>query len=83
MEVKYSYEWYSDFLGRLNDKGFSFVNFGEDPQAGEAFLRHDVDWSPKEALRVAQIEDELEIRSSFFFLLNSPFYNVFEEENKK
>lgn len=44
-------------------------------------LRHDVDVSLPAALRIAQIERDLRIRSTYFVMLSSPFYNVFEGRN--
>ncbi len=43
-------------------------------------LRHDVDFSINRALRLAQIESELGLKSTFLILLHCEFYNVFEKE---
>jgi hypothetical protein len=44
-------------------------------------LRHDIDISLKDALTMAEIEKELNIRSTYFVLFSSRFYNPFEGEN--
>jgi hypothetical protein len=44
-------------------------------------LRHDIDFSPKASIRMAQIEQSLGIRSTYFVLLSSPFYNLRERDN--
>jgi len=44
-------------------------------------LRHDIDFSPEAALRVAEIETRLGIRSTYFVLLSSPFYDMSEKRN--
>jgi glycosyltransferase involved in cell wall biosynthesis len=41
-------------------------------------LRHDVDVSLQAALKMAKIENSLDIKSTYFILLCSPFYNVLE-----
>ena len=41
--------------------------------------RHDVDVSLHRALALATIEKELNVTSTFYILLRSPFYNIFEE----
>jgi hypothetical protein len=41
--------------------------------------RHDIDMSPHRAARIAQIESEEDIRSTYFLHLHSSFYNLFEE----
>lgn len=40
-------------------------------------LRHDIDWSPSRAFQLAKVEMELDVRSTYFVLLTSDFYNVF------
>ncbi len=43
-------------------------------------LRHDIDCSVHRAYRLAQIEAENNIYSTFFLWMHSPHYNLFEEE---
>jgi hypothetical protein len=38
-------------------------------------LRHDIDVSPLNALEMARLEHRLGVRSSYFVLMHSPFYN--------
>jgi hypothetical protein len=47
------------------------------------FLRHDIDFSPLNALRMAELEHELGVQSTFTVLLSGQFYNPFEKENRK
>lgn len=42
--------------------------------------RHDIDFSPHRALRLAQIEKEEGVISTYFIHLHSEYYNVFEKE---
>ena len=44
-------------------------------------LRHDVDISLEHALKIAQLESDSELHSTFFILLHSPFYNIFTKKN--
>jgi uncharacterized protein YeeX (DUF496 family) len=44
-------------------------------------LRHDVDSSLKAAFKMAKVERELGIISTFFVLLSSRLYNVFDEKH--
>ena len=39
-------------------------------------LRHDIDFCPLAARRMAQLENKLGIRASYFLLFNSPSYNL-------
>jgi hypothetical protein len=42
--------------------------------------RHDVDLSPHRALKLAQIENEENISTTYFWHLHSEYYNLFEKE---
>lgn len=44
-------------------------------------LRHDVDFSVDRALKLAKIEYKYGISSTYFFLLHSDFYNIFERSS--
>lgn len=59
---------------------YRFVRFTDIPWGDNFVLwRHDVDISLNRALRVAQIESELGISSTFLINLHSIFYNVLEK----
>ena len=53
---------------QLKDYYFqTFTKFLQSPQEKTIVLRHDVDRSPKNALRLAKLENEYGIRSSYYF----------------
>ena len=60
---------------------FEFVNY-ESWQIGNPFVlwRHDVDLSLNRALRLAEIENEFGVSSTFFLNLHSRFYNLLEAD---
>ncbi len=43
-------------------------------------LRHDVDLSLEQSIRIAEIENNFNLKSTFFLWLRSPFYNIFEKK---
>lgn len=43
-------------------------------------LRHDIDFSPSNAINIARIESELGVKSIYFVLISTEFYNVFSKE---
>jgi len=43
-------------------------------------LRHDIDQNLEQSIKIATIENKYNIKSTFFLLLRSPFYNVFEKK---
>ena len=46
-------------------------------------LRHDIDTDIEKAYRMAELEKNLNVSSTYFVLITSNFYNVFSYENKK
>jgi hypothetical protein len=66
---------------KIAKENYRFVSYGErDFKRKSIFLRHDVDFSVNSAYALASIETELKIKSTFFLLPHSDFYNLFEEE---
>lgn len=47
----------------------------------QLILRHDIDFDIKAAYEIAVIEHELNVKSTFFFLLRGDFYNLINSEN--
>lgn len=73
---------YKEFLSAFLERGYRFCFFFElcEPYA-QIVLRHDIDFDTHLALRMATQEKELGVRSTFFFLLRSPMYNVLEPQD--
>jgi peptidoglycan/xylan/chitin deacetylase (PgdA/CDA1 family) len=46
------------------------------------FLRHDIDFSPRNALRMAQVEKKHDVKATYTILLTGEFYNPFEKKNR-
>lgn len=74
--IPFTYDTYEDLLVRLQSRGYEFASYGGPVEEGEVLLRHDVDWSPRRAARMAQIEADNDVSATYFFLLSSPFYNA-------
>lgn len=68
----------TEFLQPFLDKGYQFVLLHEltAPQKQIA-LRHDVDFNTSFALQMAQVEHDMGVKASYFFLMRSSLYNVF------
>ncbi|MBL7915295.1 MAG: hypothetical protein JNL49_09655 [Bacteroidia bacterium] len=61
---------------------YNFSQFTESQIAdGSILWRHDVDYSPQSALKLAEIESQEGIKSTFFVLFHSEFYNLLEKVN--
>lgn len=76
---------YRDQLHQFMAHDYRFVSFPEAPlllNRKERFviMRHDIDFDLKRALFFAEMEAELGVKSTFFFLLRTEHYNVFSAE---
>jgi hypothetical protein len=69
-------------LLHLAKKRYHFISYSEAIASTEPSIlwRHDVDISPQRALALARIEAEEEVRSTWFVLLHSEYYNALEAE---
>lgn len=81
---EFSLEGYRKLLLEFVSAGYDFRFFdGVFDRSGVVFLRHDVDFCVRYAAKIAALEYELGVHSTFFFLINSALYNLFEIENLK
>lgn len=81
--IQFTYETYEDLLVQLRSRGYEFTSYDEPVADGEVLLRHDVDWSPRRAARMAQLEADVGVSATYFFLLSSPFYNAMYRETRE
>jgi len=71
---------YKNILNLINNN-YNTIFFTEYGKPGKnLLLRHDVDISIHRAYRLAQIESEVNVHSTFFLWMHSPAYNLLEEE---
>jgi hypothetical protein len=77
-EADFTEEAYRELLGhaRLHWRFGRFTEFQTKDRV--CLWRHDVDFSPHRAARLAQLEAEAGVQATYFVLLQSTFYNVFE-----
>lgn len=82
--MEFTYKAYKKLIVNLNEKGYKSCFYDEvDFFEKTVILRHDIDFSPKKALEIAKIEYELGVKSTFFVLLSSEFYNIFSKSVSK
>lgn len=66
--------------------GYSFLAFDDparDSSARVCLLRHDVDADMHAAARMAEIEAEMGVQSTYFLMVRSPLYNLFSRANQE
>jgi hypothetical protein len=69
-------EHYRELLDAARAGGYRFARFDRDPEAGDLFLRHDVDLSLEAALALAELEAEANVSATYFLMTRSVFYNL-------
>lgn len=82
-----SYSYFRQIVHVLQDR-FTLVLMRDAPArdptaAPHAIMRHDLDVSLDAGLRMARLEHQLGVRSTYLLLLNSPFYEVESAASRK
>lgn len=74
----FTLENYRRLIKLAKEKGFQFILHKDEfvQERKDVIWRHDVEFEPDIALKMAQIEHEEGVIASYFFQLHSPFYNV-------
>jgi hypothetical protein len=80
MTCSFDLTHYRQLLEAAQAGGYRFAAFGEGPEAGDLFLRHDVDLALDAALRMAEVEVELGAHATYFLMTESVFYNIASTE---
>ena len=77
LDNKFSTNAYIELIKLFKKNGYRFKFFHENFISGKNLLnRHDIDFCPHRALKIAKIENKLNVCSTYFFLLNTEFYNL-------
>jgi len=79
--IEYTYETFTNLISELKNLNYEFVFFDSERNKS-VILRHDIDWSPDRALKMAEIEAEMGIQATYFFMVTSPMYNLFAERTR-
>lgn len=79
---KFTLKAYEDFLARLLSK-YTIIPFNKIANTNSPYLilRHDVDASLDSALIMAQLENRLKIKSTYFVLFSYKLYNLLEKDS--
>lgn len=75
--MKFTYEAYRGLLTLLREQGYAirnYHNYADVPRC--AILRHDIDYSLDQVVRLAELEAEENVSSTWFVLLRTDFYNA-------
>ena len=72
---------YREMISEIKDKGFEFRKFHEQTNTKSIYLRHDVDFSVHEAFELAKCESNIDVSSTYFFMVSSNTYNALSQES--
>lgn len=82
--MEFTYSSYEHLIRLLFDSGYEISTYKNWEKAKRcAILRHDIDNDIEKALELAKVEQELEVKSTFFVLVTSDFYNVFSAKSER
>lgn len=83
---KYNFDYftiahYDELVKLAVENGFTFLTYADEllkSDRKEILWRHDVEFSPDIALKMAKIERKYGVKATYFFQIHSEFYNVLE-----
>lgn len=82
MKNNFDLSYYGKIIDEFKSKNYNFIFFNKKIKKKNILLRHDVDFSLEDAFIIAKFEYRKKIKSNFFFLLSSPFYNILNYQDK-
>ncbi len=78
----FTYTHYEEMMDKIQKSNYKVTFFNEsNSHDQELILRHDVDLDLESAYKMALIENKHKIRTTYFILIRSPFYNIFDKSN--
>lgn len=79
--MKFTYTAYEEILFLLKQNNYEICSYSNHQRSNRcAILRHDVDLSLEKALRFAELENRNNVQSTYFILLSTGFYNIFDKK---
>ena len=75
--MQFDYQSYIRLIEQLRENGYAATNYHNYRGVDRCvILRHDIDTSLEKAVKMAELENEQGIQSTYFVLLTSDFYNT-------
>ena len=82
--MDFTYNSFKNLINTLLKNNFIFCDYTNYLKFYKSvIMRHDIDFSLEKALEIAKIESNMGVKSTFFLLITSNFYNVFSLEAEK
>lgn len=75
--MKFTYLAYQNLINYMRSKDYAVADYHNYLSVKKpVILRHDVDFSIEKALKFAAFENQLQVKSTYFILLCTDFYNI-------
>lgn len=82
--MDFSFSTYNKLVKTLQKNGYKISNYNDYRKYNKvAIMRHDIDFSIEDNYRFSLYEDELGIKSTYFVLLSTGFYNPMLKRNRE
>lgn len=80
--MNFTYTAYEELLYLLKQNNYNTCGYKNYKEYNRCvILRHDVDFSLEAALRFAELEHKNSVASTYFILLSTSFYNIFDKNS--
>ena len=84
LHMKFTYNEYENLIKLIKNTGYVITSYKNWQDAKKCvILRHDIDNDIDKALQLARVEKNLGVKSTYFVLVTSDFYNIFSSRNEK
>lgn len=76
----FTFDNYKRLIQLAVDNGFHFILHKDDfvAERRDVIWRHDVEFEPELSLKMAEIENSIGVKATYFFQLHSEYYNSFD-----
>ena len=82
--MEFTFEAYIKLIDLLKKHNYSFIDYSDfERQDKSVILRHDVDYDLHRVLKMAELEKEQGVSSTYFVLATSDFYNIMSKESQE
>lgn len=79
--MEFTYDAYGNLVSKLKEYGYQFASYHDYMSLEKCvIMRHDIDYSLQKSVKLAKFEHQLGIKSTYFVLLSSPFYNIVSKD---
>ena len=82
--MEFNYKSYEKLINLLRENNYKICSYHDYADYDKCvILRHDIDQSLEKSLEFAEFEKSLQVRSTYFILLTSDFYNIASLKNTR